>query len=79
MQQQTVITSIRRAFPAAFPARLAPDVEPIDRALIAELVALDGTDAVADASFERKQPDWTHDATDSGQAPVERLTDHRAS
>ena len=78
MQQHAVITSIRRAFPAAFPARLAPDVEPIDRALIAELVALDGTEAAVDTSFESKQPDWTHDVTDSGQAPVERLTDHRA-
>jgi NADH:ubiquinone oxidoreductase subunit F (NADH-binding) len=77
-QQQTVITSIQRAFPRAFPARVGPEVEPIDRALVAELVSLDGTSAEADSTFERKQPDWTYDANDSGQAPVERLTDHRA-
>ncbi len=78
MQQQTVITSIRRAFPAAFPARLAPDVQPIERALIAELVVLEGTVAEPDPDFVRKQPDWTFDLNDSGQTPVERLTDHRA-
>jgi NADH:ubiquinone oxidoreductase subunit F (NADH-binding) len=78
VQQQTVISSIRRAFPAAFPARLQPDAEPVARMLVAELVTLDGTRAESDESFERKQPDWTHDETDSGQAPVERSTDHRA-
>ena len=77
-QQQTVITSIRRAFPAAFPARLRPEVEPVDRMLVAELVATDGSGAELDSTFEQKQPDWTYDDTDSGQAPVERLLDHRA-
>lgn len=78
-QQQTVITSIRRAFPSAFPARVGPDVEPIARSLIAELVSIEGSTADVDATFEQKQPDWTYDSADSGQAPVERLTDHRAS
>jgi NADH:ubiquinone oxidoreductase subunit F (NADH-binding) len=78
VQQQTVIGSIRRAYPAAFPARLQPDVEPIERVLVAELVTLEGNRADADPTFEQKQPDWTYDETDSGQTPVERLTDHRA-
>jgi NADH:ubiquinone oxidoreductase subunit F (NADH-binding) len=78
MQQQTVIGSIRHAFPSAFAARLSPDVEPVARALVAELVTLEGTRAEVDATFEQKQPDWTHDGTDSGQSPVDRLTDHRA-
>jgi len=77
-QQQAVITSIRRAFPAAFPARVESDVEPVERTLIAELVSLDGTAELVDPSFENKQPDWTYDVNDSGKAPVERLTDHRA-
>ncbi|HEX6657394.1 MAG TPA: NADH-ubiquinone oxidoreductase-F iron-sulfur binding region domain-containing protein [Ilumatobacter sp.] len=77
-QQQTVVGSIRRAFPAAFPARLEPDVEPVERALVAELVTLEGTRAEVDTTFEQKQPDWTHDETDSGQSPVDRLSDHRA-
>jgi len=78
MQQQTVIGSIRRAYPAAFPARLQSDGEPIERVLVAELVTLEGNRADADPTFEQKQPDWTYDETDSGQTPVERLTDHRA-
>jgi NADH:ubiquinone oxidoreductase subunit F (NADH-binding) len=78
VQQQTVIGSIRRAFPAAFPARLEPDAEPIERTLVAELVRLEGTRAEVDTTFEQKQPDWTHDENDAGQSPVDRLTDHRA-
>ena len=77
-QQQIVVTSILRAFPAAFPARLEPDVEPFERVLVAELVTLEGTRAEVDTTFEQKQPDWTHDETDSGQSPVDRLSDHRA-
>jgi NADH-quinone oxidoreductase subunit F len=78
VQQQTVIGSIRREFPEAFPARMEPDVEPVERALVAELVTLEGTRAEVDAAFGNKQPDWTHDETDSGQSPVDRLSDHRA-
>jgi len=69
--------SIRRAFPAEFPARLTADVEPVERALVADLVPLDSTRAEVDATFEQKQPDWTHDETDLGQSSV-GLPDHRA-
>ena len=78
VQHQTVIGSIRRAFPVAFPARLQPDAEPVDRALVAELVTLQGVRAELDATFEQKQPDWTYDDADSGQMPVDRMADHRA-
>jgi hypothetical protein len=50
----------------------------VERALVAELVTLEGTRAEVDAAFADKQPDWTHDETDSGQSPVDRLSDHRA-
>jgi hypothetical protein len=31
-----------------------------------------------DERFPMKQPDWSFDDLDSGQTPVERLTDRRA-
>jgi NADH:ubiquinone oxidoreductase subunit F (NADH-binding) len=77
-QQQTVISSIRSAFPLAFRARMQPGAEPVDRTLVAELVSLEGPNAEIDTTFERKQPNWTYDLNESGQTPVERLTDHRA-
>jgi adenylate kinase len=33
---------------------------------------------IYDESFVDKQPDWTYDEIDSGQSPVDRLTDKRA-
>jgi hypothetical protein len=32
---------------------------------------------VLDDAQRTKQPDWTHDAVDSGQWPADRLDDHR--
>jgi len=53
-------------FSAARPVLVAP---------IADLV--DGR-AVLDESQRTKQPDWTHDAVDSGKWPADRLDDRRA-
>jgi hypothetical protein len=50
----------------------------VDRALVAELVTLQGVRAELDATFEQKQPDWTYENADSGQTPVDRMADHRA-
>ena len=58
----------------------APLVEPL---LVAELTEIDGDTEVVDATFPRKQPDWTYnetssgDETYSGKTPVELVTDHR--
>jgi hypothetical protein len=46
--------------------------------LIAELLDIDDGVAQVDGRFADKQPDWTFDDVDSGQSPVERLTDRRA-
>jgi NADH:ubiquinone oxidoreductase subunit F (NADH-binding) len=46
--------------------------------LVAELVDIVDGRAVYDEEFVRKQPDWTYDEVDSGQSPVDRLTDRRA-
>jgi hypothetical protein len=41
--------------------------------LIAPLTRLDGGVAEVDEAQATKQPDWSHDDTDSGTAPVDRL------
>ena len=50
---------------------------PPSPSLVAELIAIDGDDTRIDERRATKQPDWTHDATWSGETPVERFTDHR--
>jgi NADH-quinone oxidoreductase subunit F len=54
------------------------DVEPAGPLLVAELVDIVDGQAVYDEEFTRKQPDWTYGEIDSGQSPVDRLTDRRA-
>ena len=44
---------------------------------IAELAEIVDGHAVLDEAQRTKQPDWTHDAVDSGQWPADRLDDHR--
>ena len=44
---------------------------------IAELRDIADGRATLDDSHRTKQPDWTHDAVDSGQWPADRLDDHR--
>ncbi len=54
------------------------DIEATEPTLVAELVELDDGKAIYDTEFISKQPDWTYDEIDSGQSPVDRLTDKRA-
>ena len=75
-QQQTAVGSLV-ALAGGHP-RPTADGEAIEPMLVAELVDLDDGKAVYDAEFAGKQPDWTYDAIDSGQSPVDRLTDKRA-
>lgn len=73
-QHRDVIESFLANFPEALvhprPAGLAPYP-------IVEIVDMEqgpeGASFVLDESHLDKQPDWTHDATDSGQAPADRL------
>ena len=41
--------------------------------LIAPIVSLEGELAGLDEGHLRKQPDWSFDAVDSGQAPADRF------
>jgi NADH:ubiquinone oxidoreductase subunit F (NADH-binding) len=74
-QQQTVIGSLLRLDPQLLEPRSSGGVSPM---LIAELLDIDDGVAQVDGRFADKQPDWTFDDVDSGQSPVERLTDRRA-
>ena len=76
-QHQAVIGSIIRAF--GDPIRDLADGggPPVATYLVAELTGLADGLASVDETFADKQPDWTHAATDSGQAPAERLDEHR--
>ncbi len=76
-QQQIVVGSVLRLFPdlvRAHAERAVAGVEPFPIAAIADLV--DGR-AVPDPDQATKQPDWSHDAVDSGQWPADRFDDPR--
>jgi NADH-quinone oxidoreductase subunit F len=72
-QQQVLIQSALRLFPEPFRADARTGVPVAPPELIAEIV--DITDGVArlDEHHRDKQPDWSYDPVDSGQAPADRL------
>ena len=76
-QHQVVVGSILEQFPDEFEAHLAAGAEPVEPQLIAEIVDIKGDEAVLDERHREKQPDWSYDAEDSGQAPADRFDDHR--
>ena len=45
---------------------------PTERVLIAPIVRIDDGVALLEEQLRTKQPDWTYDAVDSGQAPADR-------
>jgi NADH-quinone oxidoreductase subunit F len=78
-QQQSAagsLVALAQQRPRPEPADI--DAEPPGPLLVAELLDIDDGKAVYDEEFLRKQPDWTYDEIDSGQSPVDRLTDKRA-
>lgn len=77
-QQQAVVGSLLGAFTDEIEAFLAPGTSRAEPYFIAALVDIDGQGALLDATFAGKQPDWTHDAVDSGKTPVDRFIDHRS-
>jgi NADH-quinone oxidoreductase subunit F len=72
-QHQVVVGSLLRLFPAPFRRHTAGRLDEVEPALIAPLRDIVDGVAVLDESHASKQPDWTHDPTDSGKAPAERL------
>jgi NADH-quinone oxidoreductase subunit F len=71
-QQQVVLNSILEHFGDELADHVSGRAEPVEPALIAELVDIRGGRAVLDERHLRKQPDWTYNKTDSGTVPVER-------
>ncbi len=71
-QTQQVAGSILQRFPDAVRSHLEGTQPAADAYLIAPIVDLRDGEAVLDEGQWTKQPDWTHDERDSGQAPAER-------
>ena len=77
-QHEVVVGSLLGRFADQVDAHLTGAVAGVEPALIAELVTIDDGSAIVDERHAGKQPDWTYGATDSGQAPADRLDEHRA-
>jgi NADH-quinone oxidoreductase subunit F len=73
-QHQRVVTSVLRDFPDVLDAHLQAGpsgaAEPL---LIAPIIDIRDGVATIDRDQATKQPDWTHDAVDSGQSPADRI------
>jgi NADH-quinone oxidoreductase subunit F len=72
-QHELVLASLLELFPDALSRHLNGGVGAVEPELIAPIVALEGGRAVLDEGHLRKQPDWSFDAVDSGQAPADRF------
>jgi NADH:ubiquinone oxidoreductase subunit F (NADH-binding) len=77
-QQQVVVGSVLEQFPDLVAAHAAGDAAAVEPMPIAAIVDIVDGQVVLDEAQHTKQPDWTHDAVDSGQWPADRLDDHRA-
>ena len=73
-QHQRVVGSILRAFEPALRAHIERGhaSPPSERVLISPIVRIDDGVAVLEERLRTKQPDWTFDPVDSGQAPADR-------
>jgi len=78
LQHQAVLSSLVERFPEALQAHVDGTAEATEPALVTELLDIQGGKAVLDERFRDKNPDWTYDEADSGQAPADRFADHRA-
>jgi NADH:ubiquinone oxidoreductase subunit F (NADH-binding) len=72
-QHQRVVQSVLRDFPDVLDAHVAARARATAPVLIAPLVDIRDGVATIDGDQATKQPDWTHDAVDSGQSPADRI------
>ena len=77
-QQQVIVQSLLEHFPGAVEAHLRGTADPVAPMVVAELIDVRDGEAIVDIRHEDKQPDWTFDDEDSGEAPADRLAEHRA-
>ena len=78
LQHQAVVESVLTGFGDEFQAHIDGAAAPAVPALVTELVALEGDEAVFNERHRQKQPDWSFNAEDSGKWPAERFDEHRA-
>ncbi|MDQ1396663.1 MAG: NADH-quinone oxidoreductase subunit [Acidimicrobiaceae bacterium] len=76
-QHQVVLASILERFPDDVTAHIGGGAAAVEPDLVAELLNIDGDEAVVDERHRSKQPDWSYDAEWSGKVPAERYDDHR--
>ena len=72
-QQQVVVQSALGLFPEPFEAHARASAPTAAPEVIAEIVDIVDGVARIDEHHMRKQPDWSYDSADSGQAPADRL------
>lgn len=71
VQQETVLRSLLQTFGDEFDRHLDGSLPAAPPVLISELVDIGDGVAVLDEHHRTKQPDWTHNCTDSGSVPAE--------
>ncbi|HEY2429856.1 MAG TPA: NADH-ubiquinone oxidoreductase-F iron-sulfur binding region domain-containing protein [Acidimicrobiales bacterium] len=76
-QHQVVLESLLNVFAPDFEAHCGGRAAPVEPRLVAELVDIADGRARLDERHAAKQPDWTYDATYSGQMPADRFSEHR--
>ncbi len=72
-QHQTVVLSILEHFPDSFSAHADGLADPAGAFPVAEILDIPGQRVQIDERQLRKQPDWTYNATDSGESPADRI------
>jgi NADH:ubiquinone oxidoreductase subunit F (NADH-binding) len=77
LQQQIVVGNLLKQFPDAVRAHLDGTRRAVEPYVIAAVVDIVDGRAVIDVDHQRKQPDWTYNATTSGASPADRI-DERA-
>lgn len=78
-QHEAVVGSLLEMFEAEVADHVEAAESESGRALVGELVDLHDGITLVDEHILVRQPDWSDDEIDSGETPVERLADHRAS
>jgi NADH:ubiquinone oxidoreductase subunit F (NADH-binding) len=76
-QHQVVIGSFMSRFRDELAAHASGRARAAMPYLIAELLDIEGTTAVVDERYRRKQPDWSYDHEWSGKTPADLVADHR--
>ena len=77
LQHQAVVTSAVQRFGDALRAHVDGGADPVEPALVTELVDLENGKVTLDEAFREKQPDWTYGDEYSGKAPADLFSEHR--